>query len=505
MSQIRRQSIVSSVMVYGGFAIGFLNTYLFTREGGFTKEQYGLTGIFIAVATLMFSFANLGMPSYIYKFYPYYNDNLDKKRNDILSWALLFSLIGFCFVAVAGFYFRDIVIRKFGYSPELIQYYYWIFPFGLGLTLYSILESYAWQLKKAVLTNFLREVQFRIFTTILIVLTFAGLLASFDTFIKIYSFTYLSIALTLLVYLVAKGYIHLTFTASRVTKKFYKKILTLVLFVFSGTLVFAISSVFDSLLIASVLQDGLAAVAIYSLAQNIASLIQAPQRGIMASSIGALSQAWKDKDMKRIRHIYRQSSINQLLFSTGMFALIWLNFSDGVFTFKMQAGYIDARWIFFFIGLYRIIDMGTGVSSQVIATSTRWKFEFYTGIILLLLTLPLNYILTKYYLGILGPAVANLFAFSVYNGIRFWFLKNTYNLQPFNKQSAYTILLGLACYGLCYALFDKYQGFGWIVLRSSCFILLYISGTLSLRLSPDVIPVWHTALKKAGLRKSVAG
>ena len=500
MSQIRRQSIISSVMVYVGFALGFLNTYLFTREGGFTKEQYGLTGIFIAIGSLMFSFANLGMPSYIYKFYPYYKDNLDKKRNDILSWALLFSLIGFCLVAISGIYFRDVIIRKFGYSPELIQYYYWIFPFGLGLTLFGILESYAWQLQKAILTNFLREVQFRLFTTILIVLTFAGLLTSFDTFIKIYSFTYLAIAIILLIYMLAKGYIHLTFKVSIVTRKFYKKILTLIGFVYGGTLVFAVSSVFDSLVIAAVVKEGLAGVAIYSLAQNIASLIQAPQRGIIASSIGALSQAWKDKDMVRLQRIYKQSSINQLVFAVGMFALIWLNFADGVFTFKMQHGYLDARWIFFFIGLYRIIDMGTGVSSQIINTSTRWKFEFYTGLILLVLTLPLNYILTKYYYGILGPAIANIFAFSAYNAIRYWFLKTKYNLQPFTKQTVYTIFLGIVCYYVCYLLFDKFQGFGWIVVRSVSFLLLYIVGTLLLKLSADILPVWNTVLKKTGIK-----
>ncbi len=501
MSQIRRQSIISSVMVYAGFALGFLNTYLFTREGGFTKEQYGLTGIFIAIGTLMFSFANLGMPSYINKFYPYYKDNLDKERNDILSWALLFSMIGFCIVAISGVYFSDVVIRKFGYSPELINYYYWIFPFGLGLTLFGILESYAWQLKKAILTNFLREVQLRIFTTILIVLSFAGLLSSFDVFIKIYSFTYLAIAIMLLVYMLAKGYIHLTFTVSIVTKKFYKKIFTLVAFVFSGTLVYAISSVFDSLVIAAVLTDGLAAVAVYSLAQNIASLIQAPQRGIIASSIAALSQAWKDKDMQRIQRIYKQSSINQLLFATGMFALIWLNFADGVFTFKMQAGYIDAKWIFFFIGLYRIIDMGTGVSSQIIGTSTKWKFEFFTGIILLLITLPLNYIFTKYYFGIKGPAIANLIAFTVYNAIRYWFLKSRYNLQPFTKETAYILFLGVFCYLISYTFFDKQQGIGWIILRSSCFLFFYISGTIVLKISTDVLPIWNTALKKMGIKK----
>ena len=504
MSQIRRQSIISSVMVYFGFSLGFLNTYLFTRDGGFTKEQYGLTGIFIAIGTLMFSFSNIGMTSYIYKFYPYYKDNLSKKRNDLLTWSLLISLISFCFVAISGIYFKDIVIRKFGQnSPELIKYYYWIFPFGLGLTLFSILESYAWQIKKSVLTNFLREVQFRLFTTVLIVLTFAGLLAKFDMFIKVYSFTYLAIALVLLVVLLAKGELNFTFTVSVVTKKFYRKIITLITFVYGGTLVYTISYVFDSLLIASVLKNGLAELAVYTLAQNIASLIQAPQRGIISSSFAALSQAWKDKDMPRIKRIYKQSSINQLIFAVGMFSLIWLNFADGVLTFHMQKGYIDAKWVFFFIGLWRIVDMGTGVNSQIISTSTKWKFEFFTGIILLLLTLPLNYILTKYYFGIMGPAIANLFAFSVYNAIRYWYLKQKFNMQPFTRQTFYTIILGIISFYTCYFLFNSLHGFLGMVIRSCCFILLYAGGSILLKLSTDIIPIWNTLLKKLRIKNAI--
>ncbi|MBC7890520.1 MAG: polysaccharide biosynthesis C-terminal domain-containing protein [Ferruginibacter sp.] len=502
MSQIRRQSIISSVMVYFGFALGFFNTYLFTKEGGFSKEEYGLTGIFIAVANLMFSLANLGMPSYIFKFYPYYNDNLDKRKNDILTWALLVALGGFCFVVIGGIYFKDLIIYKFGKnSPEFVKYYYWIFPFGLGLTLYSILESYAWQLKKSIFTNFLREVQFRAFTTILIVFTFIGLLGEFDLFIKIYSFTYLAIALILLVYLLSKGYIHLTFKVSVVTKKYSKKILTLIKFIYGGTLVYAIAGVFDTILLASVSTNGLIAVAIYSLAQNMASLIQAPQRGIISSSIAALAQAWKDKDHNRIKRIYKQSSINQLIFSVGMFALIWLNFSDGIFTFHLQSGYLDARWVFFFIGLMRIVDMGTGVNSQIIATSTLWKFEFFTGIILLILTLPLNYILTKYYFDIVGPAIANLITFSVYNAIRFWYLQKKFNMQPFTKETLYTIILGITAFYCCYFLFDRYTGFLWLVTRSTCFIAIYASGTLLLKLSSDILPVWNTILKKLGKKR----
>ena len=93
MSQIRKQSLISSMVVYIGFAIGFFNTWLFTREGGFSPSQYGLTGIFMAVANIMFCVANMGMPSYIHKFYPYYNDNLPPKKNDQLTWAIFFSLL----------------------------------------------------------------------------------------------------------------------------------------------------------------------------------------------------------------------------------------------------------------------------------------------------------------------------------------------------------------------------------------------------------------------------
>lgn len=502
MSQIRKQSIISSLVVYIGFAIGFFNTYLFTREGGFTKAEYGLTGIFMAVANIMYSFANLGMGAYIYKFYPYYDDNLPKKKNDMLTWALLFSLIGFCLVIIAGVAFKDLVVRKYGTnSPDFVKYYYYIFPFGLGLTLFSILEVYTWQLKKAVLTNFLREILFRVFTSILILLSFAGIIASFDLFIKLYSFTFLATALVLIGYLIYSKQFSFTFKVSRVSKKFFKKILTLISFVYGGNLVFTISTVIDTVIIAAVLPNGLALAGIYTLAQNIASLIQAPQRGIISSSIAALSKAWKDKDMQKINRIYHSSSINQLLFSVGMFALIWLNFSDAVYSFKLQSGYIDAKWVFFYIGLMRIVDMGTGVNSQIINTSTRWRFDFFTGIVLLLLTLPLNYILTKYYFGVMGPAIANLIAFTIYNTIRYLFLIKKFNLQPFTIKTFYSLVLGVFSFYISYYTFMNLHGFTGMICRSSLFLLLFISGSFLLKLSPDIVPVWQVIQKRLGIKK----
>jgi O-antigen/teichoic acid export membrane protein len=379
-----------------------------------------------------------------------------------------------------------LVIRKFGTnSAELVQYYYWIFPFGLGLTIYSVLEAYAWQLKRSVLTNYLRELQFRIFTTVLIVLFLVGVIKNFDVFIKFYSLTYFLIAAILFFLLWQRRELFITFNISRVSKKFFKKIVTLAAFVWSGNLIYNVANVFDTIILAAVLPNGLAFAGIFTLAQNIASLVQAPQRGIISASVAPLAQAWKDKDIIRIRRIYQRSSINMLVFSIGMFALITLNFIDGVETFQLKSTYVQALPVFLFIGLMRILDMGTGLNSQIIGTSTFWRFEFFTGIALLAMALPLNYYLTKS-LGVIGPAISNLIAFTIYNAIRCVFLYQKFKMQPFTIKSLYTIVLGGVAYILTYYLFDDKQGFLWICIRSVLFIVVYTTGVIMLKLTPDV-------------------
>lgn len=499
MSNIRRQSLISSAVVYSGFALGFLNTYLFTREGSFfTKEEYGLTGGFIAIASIMLAVANLGMPAYINKFFPYYRGHLPPQKNDMLTLALGISTVGFLVVLLFGWAFQDFVIERFKNSPGVDVYYHWIFLFGFGLTLFSVLEAYAWQSGKSVLTNFLKEVLFRIALTVLILLATYGVLKKFDLFIKLYSFLFLFIALLLLGYLLQQRKAAPVFRISHVTKKFFNKILTLCSFVWVGSLVYNIANVFDSIVLMAVLPNGLAVVGVYTLAQNISSLIQAPQRGIVSAAIGPLSQAWKEKDYAKINRIYQRSSINQLLFSCAMFSLIWLNFKDGIATFHLQPGYLQAQQVFLFIGLMRIIDMGTGVNSQILGTSTFWRFEFVTGLVLLALSLPLNFVLTRH-LGLIGPAISNLIAFTIYNGIRYYFLLKKFNMQPFTKESLLTVLAAAVCFVVCYLLFRSQSGFAWIVLRSLTYMLLFAVVMVYLNVSPDIKPILATLKKRLRL------
>ena len=205
MSTIRRQSIISSIIVYSGFALGLFNTYLFARQGGLTLEQFGLTNTFIAFATIMFSLASLGMPSYITKFFPYYKAHVPDNKNDQLTWAILLSCAGFAVVLIGGMILKPVVFKIFANSPELPRYYYWVFLFGFGFTLFNIMEAYAWQQRKAIVSNFLKEVLFRFFVTVLIVLATVGVIKGVGLFIGLYSFNYLILALILAFYFYKKN------------------------------------------------------------------------------------------------------------------------------------------------------------------------------------------------------------------------------------------------------------------------------------------------------------
>jgi O-antigen/teichoic acid export membrane protein len=500
MSNIRRQSILSTLVIYIGFAIGLLNTYLFTRKGSFPDlHQFGLYNAFIAIATIMMAFSNLGITTFISKFFPYYKHHLKDEENDILGISVIINSIGIGLLLITGYVIKPMVVRKYsGNAPEIDQYYQWIFPLAIGLLIFNILEAYSWQLRKSVLTNFLREGVWRLFTTVLILLYLSGIMSSFDTFIKCFAFSYPFIALTLLTYLIFTKQIHINFSYSKVTKRFKRTIYKLCSFVYAGSLLFTVAQMFDSLVIPSVLTDGLAMLAVYSLAQSLVAMIQAPQRGIVAASMGPLSKAWREKDLVLIQKIYHRSSINQLLFALTLFGLLWLNYFNAVETLQLKESYKLAFTVILLLGSTKIIDMGTGINSQIIATSSYWRFELTSGIILILIMLPVTYLLTKEF-GINGTATAQLISIGIYNTIRLIFLWKKFKLQPFKLTTLLAFLWGLLVMATTYFLFDTQMGWFGLISRSCFFVLVFAIGTIYFRFSPDVEPVWATLKKRLGL------
>jgi O-antigen/teichoic acid export membrane protein len=496
MSQIRRQSIISSFIILTGFAIGLVNNMIFGQEKWFSLDEYGLTRNLSDFGQVIFAGSFWGMNAVLYKFFPYYESHTTKKENDLLGWALIIPLIGFLLFAIGGFVFEDFFMRKFGKSQLLVHYYHLIYPFGLGILIFAILEAYCWCLRKSVLTSFLKELLLRVLTSILIALYLSGIL-NYDLFIKLFSLLYIILVIALLLLLRRSGQLHLTLKPSRLTRRLKKKMAVFGLFIFAGTLMSVVASVIDGLIITSVL--GPISNGIFAFNNYVSNIIQVPQRSIIAATIPTLAGYWKDKKLDKINVIYKRSSINLLLASTFLFGLIWLNYHDGITVFHLNKEIEEGKWLAFFMGLKFIVDMGTGVNGQIIGTSNYWRFEFITGIILLVLMCFLNYVLINK-IGIVGAGVSNLIAYSIYNAIRIWFLWKKYRMQPFSINSFYTILLAVTAYFAAY--FCGYSLSGWAALfvRSAVFVVVFVTGTYKFNLTPDLLPVVATIKKRLGFK-----
>lgn len=493
MANIRKQAIISSIIVYFGFIIGAVNTYFFTRNGSFSPDQFGLTRIFYDLGQNIFVFGSLGLIPIIYKFYPYYKDNVDDKENDLLTWALTGSFIGFILVLIAGYVLEPLVIKKYiQRAPLILTYYYLIFPFGFGMLFFSVLEAYCWSLHKTVISNFLKETGMRIIVLVLILLYFTKVV-SFDTFIKLFSLVYLILFLIILTYLIRIKKFHLTFKVSNPTKKFKKKMLNMWALIYGGVMIQIVAQTIDTFIIASL--KGLGSTGVFNLAQYAANLVQVPQRSIQSITTGVLSQAWKDKNYEEINRIYQRSCINLLLLAAFIFGNIWLNINDAFTVFNIQDDYKAGIYVVFVLGIARLIDAGTGVNGTIIGTSVFWRFDFISGVVLLAFRIPVTYLLIKKF-GIIGSAFAELFSYFIYNGIRYEFLRRKFGMQPFTAKTAYSIVVVAVAFAIAYLLFKSSGGFLSIIGRTAVFTTIFIAGIFYLQLTPDAMQLYYKFKEK---------
>src|SRR5690606_29048120 len=186
--------------------------------------------------------------------------------------------------------------------------------------------------------------------------------------------------------------------------------------------------------------QGLDYTAVLALVTYLCTVILVPQRSVVSLAFPILARAWKEKDMPKIVEVYRKSSINLLLLATFLFSLSWINFEDALNALGLPLLYLEGKPAFFFLALARIVELGTGVSGQIIITARKWKFELDSNIILLLLTIPINYILIKHY-GLIGAGIASLISLTVFNAIRFLYLWQHYRLQPFTSKTLLAIAI----------------------------------------------------------------
>jgi O-antigen/teichoic acid export membrane protein len=463
----------------------------------FSDNEVALTRLLQDIAVILVPVCTFSAVPTISRFFPYYSSHLKDKDNDMLTWSVVATLIGFSLFVLATVFGKGWIIREFSEKSQLfVSYFFLVYPNVLLFSLFGVFESYSGSRHLTVFPNFLKELVLRLLTTVLVVMYYFKWI-NIDVFLWLFSLLYGMLLLALLVYLWRRGFLQFTFRVSSVTKRLSGKILTYSLSLLGATLLTLLAKNVAPLILSH--SKGLNNVAYHTIANYISQLILVPQRSISAIGLPVLALAWKNKDMDKIEEVYTKSSLLQLIYSLFIFLAVVINI-DSIFVL-LPPSYSAGKYVVIYLGIARVVDMGTGLNSQLLSTSRVWRFDLYSSFVFLALSLPLNYYLIEQY-GLTGSGYAELISVFVFNLIRFLFIWRKFGLQPFTMNSLKVVGVALVAYFACVWIPLHVHPLVDIAVKGTVFAIIFGGLILALRVSGDINSTVSEAINKYIRKKS---
>jgi O-antigen/teichoic acid export membrane protein len=495
MSSIRKQSLYSSLFIYAGFVLGAVNIlWLFPNQRYFSTEEFGLTRLLLDVAILFSTACTLGSLNVTFKFFPFYQHYLPKEKNDLPFLTLITTAIGCLLFVLVVPLLEPFLLRKFGgRSPLFLDYFYLVYPFTIAMAAFSLMEAYAWSLHRTILSNFLKEFLSRLITTVLILLLMAGIISSFRVFVNLYAVIYGLMAILLFAYFRYRRELPLHADISPVTRRLWPKMLVFGFSFFLSAMLNILAKTNDTIIIASQSRGGLVDTAVFVIATYLVTLMDVPQRSLISAATAQISVAWKEKDMEKIGRLYRKTALNLLIAAIGILGLLLVN--AGSLVEFLGETYAPVPLLLVLLGFARLIDLGTGLNSQILVLSKYWKVDLVTNVLYVAVSILLNYLLTVR-IGVMGPAWGGLIAVVLFNALRFGFLWKLYHLQPFTIRNLQALALGLGAFLAVYVIPATGNLYANVVIRSALFTTLFAGGIGYFRISPDLNDAFVSVMER---------
>ena len=162
---------------------------------------------------------------------------------------------------------------------------------------------------------------------------------------------------------------------------------------------------------------------------------------------------------------------------------------------KFSYVYRIAKDVILFIGIAQLIEMATGVNSEIIATSKKYRWNTFFLFILVFVVYLSNVILIPIF-KIEGAAMATAVSFLFVNTLRYLFLKITFKLSPFSNQ----FFIGLAIGGITFLTLSLIpimdNNILGILLNGGLITILYWSSSYLLKLSPEINGIINKTLNR---------
>ena len=487
MGKVIRQSLFSTIISYIGVALGAFNT-LWLIPKAMTTGEIGLYRVIISMAILLVPFAQMGAVQSSIKFFPNYKTQ--KQRNGFFTLLLLATLGSFLVFMVFFFLLKEPIAGFFEErSPIVGEYLNLVLFLILMMVVFNILESYCRNMLEIIFPNFLKEVQLRLIVSLLVTLYLLGFIG-FHQLLFGLVWNYMA-AVTFLIFSLLFRYklrISLSFKSIPL-----KPIIQYALFSVLGTAGAVIVMQIDSIMISGLL--GLDENGIYTTAFFIAVLVEIPRRAISQISLPLISKAFHEDQVSEVKRIYKSSSINLMLAGSLIYLLLVANLDNIFYLIPDWQRFEAGKIVVLIIGAIKLIDIGSGVNTEVIIMSKYYKFNILAISILAILTIITNLILIPKY-GLSGAAYATAISIALFNLLKFLFIWIKLKLQPFSLKSlGVIVLLILLLAGIPYL--PKLPGvIPEIFLHSLILTVLFLGISFALKISSEMNGMVHKVLAR---------
>jgi O-antigen/teichoic acid export membrane protein len=478
MKIIAKQSILTTFSSYLGVLIGYFNV-LWLLPYVLDPGQLGLFRTVQDLALILVPFAQLGIGNGITRFYP----RIKEQQFSFFTMSLLMSLLGALLVALLFVGLRDYLVQAFAAnSPEVIDFFGVVLLVMLFSVLNSILDAFSRSFLEIAVPTFFREVFLRILVS-LITLAYFIQWIDFAQLIWSLSAIYLLTLLGMAIYMGKMGIFKLEFSFNAFPIGFRREFIKYNLITFLGTTGSLLIMKIDSLMVAAMI--GLDANAVYSIGFAIAIVIEMPRRAVSQVVMPVIAAYFEENQLEKINTLYRQVAVHQLLICLLLFIGIWANVNNLYHFIPNKEVYETGKWVVFWIGLGKIVDVLFSINGEIIVYSRYYVFNITATLIMSVLVITMNLLLIPQY-GIEGAAIASLIAMVGYNLIKYLYVKIRLKLDPFSLDILKITSLGLSVYGLQHFLMIwSPTGFIDLIIRTVMISSLYILGIYGLKIAPQ--------------------
>jgi O-antigen/teichoic acid export membrane protein len=492
MGVIIRQSLKHSVIRYLGVLIGVISMLkIYPLEW----EMIGEIRFILSTSSLLMSFGLLGINSLTIRFFPNFRND-QNGHNGFLGLLLLGALLTLSFTGLLLFFFKDAVFELLSLLQinlsELGENSYSIALLIISLAIIGILAAHASNFQRIVIPDLLQNFSLKILLPALILVYHFSWLNR-EGVKTVYLLFYVLMAIGLFYYLYTLGQLKLKINFSFLSPGLVRQMGVYSLYGIIGSIGSILVTRIDYFMVTTMLETSYFGTGIYDFAVNTTGVIIIPYTAFMAIAAPIIAGHIQNRELKDTLDMYRRSSLVLMVAGLGLFLSIWISV-DELFLITPDPTALDSvKYVVFFLGLSKLVDMTTGLNGHIIAYSEYFRFNVFVIFLLGVFNVLFNfYFLPRY--GITGAAIATFISLTCFNLIKFAFVWYKMGLQPFTLKNLQVLLFALIAYGLAALIPSINHYLLDILVHSGLFALIFGILVLAFKVSDDINNLYDSAL-----------